>query len=58
MSPGASRDPPEIVIRYATYNPRQYRIKFERVPEGEQAIDPNKLGQRSKLGGEPDWYAR
>jgi hypothetical protein len=34
---------------------RQYRIKFEQVPTGEQAIDPNKLGQRSKLGGEPDW---
>lgn len=37
---------------------RQYRIKFEQVPVGEQAINPNKLGQRSKLGGEPDWCQR
>jgi uncharacterized protein YwqG len=34
---------------------RQYRILFERVPDGEQSIDPNKLGQRSKLGGTPNW---
>jgi uncharacterized protein YwqG len=35
---------------------REYRIKFEKVPEGEPAIaaDEN-LGIRSKLGGEPIW---
>ena len=36
---------------------RQYRMKFERVPEGEPAIlNPREmLGLRSKLGGVPDW---
>ena len=35
---------------------REYRIKFEKVPKGKKAVpDPNKLGARSKLGGEPDW---
>jgi len=36
---------------------REYRILFERVPEGERAYPPgpNNLGLRSKLGGEPDW---
>ena len=36
---------------------REYRIKFERVPEGEQAYPPgpDNLGLRSKLGGDPDW---
>ncbi len=34
---------------------REYRIKFERVPQGEQAVDPDALGLRSKLGGEPTW---
>lgn len=36
---------------------REYRIRFERVPEGEQAYPPwpENLGLRSKLGGKPDW---
>jgi hypothetical protein len=35
---------------------REYRMMFERVPAGEAAVpDPDKLGIRSKLGGEPDW---
>jgi len=35
---------------------REYRIKFEKVAKGKKAVpDPNKLGIRSKLGGEPDW---
>src|SRR5437867_445477 len=35
---------------------REYRIKFEKVPKDKKAIpDPNKLGIRSKLGGDPDW---
>ena len=34
---------------------REYRVKFERVPQGEKAVEPNALGLRSKLGGKPDW---
>jgi len=35
---------------------REYRIKFEKVPPGELAVpDSEKLGMRSKLGGEPTW---
>jgi hypothetical protein len=35
---------------------REYRIKFEKMPNGKQAVpDPDKLGVRSKLGGKPDW---
>lgn len=34
---------------------REYRMKFELVLSDEQAVDTNKLGLRSKLGGEPDW---
>lgn len=34
---------------------REYRMLFERVPKGQKAIDRNALGQRSKLGGKPDW---
>lgn len=35
---------------------REYLIKFEKVPKGKRAgPDPDKLGVRSKLGGEPDW---
>ena len=35
---------------------REYRVKFERMPEGRKAVpDPHRLGVRSKLGGEPDW---
>jgi uncharacterized protein YwqG len=35
---------------------REYRIKFEKLPKGGKAVpDPDKLGIRSKLGGEPDW---
>ena len=35
---------------------REYRIKFQKMPSGKKAVpDPNKLGVRSKLGGEPDW---
>ena len=35
---------------------REYRIKFQKVPKGKKAVpDPEKLGVRSKLGGEPDW---
>ena len=34
---------------------REYRIKFEKVQKGKKGVpDPNKLGVRSKLGGEPD----
>jgi hypothetical protein len=43
-------------IDYST-NLRAYRIRFERVPEGEHAYPPGRenLGLRSKLGGEPGW---
>jgi uncharacterized protein YwqG len=34
---------------------RQYRMKFERIPDGQAAVDPKELGSRSKLGGDPDW---
>lgn len=35
---------------------REYRMLFEKVPEGQRAVpDPEKLGLRSKLGGTPDW---
>ena len=34
---------------------REYRMRFERVPPGQVAIDLDALGQRSKLGGRPDW---
>ena len=35
---------------------REYRIKFEKAPDGRPALpDPEALGLRSKLGGEPDW---
>jgi uncharacterized protein YwqG len=30
-------------------------MKFEKVPEGEKAVDAKALGLRSKLGGVPDW---
>jgi hypothetical protein len=28
---------------------------FQRVPNGQRAVDPEALGLRSKLGGDPDW---
>lgn len=35
---------------------REYRIQFEKVPDGQRAFpDENNLGIRSKLGGEPNW---
>ena len=34
---------------------REYRVLLQRVPVGEPAIDPDRLGERSKLGGMPDW---
>lgn len=38
---------------------REYKILFERVPEGHHALAPDDwihaLGLRSKLGGYPDW---
>jgi hypothetical protein len=34
---------------------KPFRIRFEPVPEGQEAIDPNALGLRSKAGGAPDW---
>src|SRR5689334_22689484 len=34
---------------------REYRMLFERVAGGERAINPRRLGERSKLGGLPDW---
>jgi hypothetical protein len=38
---------------------REYRVRFEEVPEGEKAVeDVEKLGLRSKLGGAPDWIQR
>jgi uncharacterized protein YwqG len=36
----------------------EYRVRLERVPPGERAVTlpyPANLGQRTKLGGEPDW---
>jgi uncharacterized protein YwqG len=41
----------------ATRQPlREYRIKFEKMPEGKKAVpNADKLGVRSKLGGDPDW---
>ena len=33
---------------------REYRARFERMAPGE-GVDPEALGQRSKLGGQPDW---
>lgn len=38
---------------------REYRIKFEKVTKGTNAVpDPRRLGIRSKLGGKPDWVQR
>lgn len=38
---------------------RECRIQFEKVGDGEKAVpDPEKLGLRSKLGGEPDWIQK
>ena len=35
---------------------KEYRVKFEKVSAGKQAVpDNSQLGIRSKLGGEPDW---
>lgn len=34
---------------------REYRMLFERVPDGERSVNPRRLGERSKLGGLPDW---
>jgi hypothetical protein len=34
---------------------REYRMSFRRMNPGEQAIDPEQLGLRSKRGGKPDW---
>ena len=34
---------------------KEYRMKFEQVPSGEKAVNPEALGLRSKLGGKPDW---
>jgi uncharacterized protein YwqG len=37
---------------------REFRMKFERVSDGETAYSPDHdeaLGFRSKLGGKPDW---
>jgi uncharacterized protein YwqG len=35
---------------------REYRITFQKMSKGKKAVpDPDKLGVRSKLGGEPDW---
>lgn len=36
----------------------EIRVRLERVPAGERAIEldyPDNLGQRTKLGGAPDW---
>ena len=43
-------------IDYST-NLREYRIRFELVPEGDHAYPPGRenLGLRSKLGGDPNW---
>ena len=34
---------------------REYRMKFEKVGEGEQSVVPKELSLRSKLGGNPNW---
>src|SRR5262245_2749848 len=34
---------------------REYRMDLERVAAGQRAVDPDALGERSKLGGDPDW---
>ena len=34
---------------------REYRMLFERVPEGKRAVNRKALGRRSKLGGSPTW---
>ena len=33
----------------------EYRMLFERLRTGEPGVDPDALGLRSKLGGEPTW---
>jgi uncharacterized protein YwqG len=46
------------VRRHHTFMPktlREYKVKFERVQSGQQAISVKALGLMSKLGGEPDW---
>ena len=38
---------------------REYKMFFKKVPQGKKAVpNPDKLGLRSKLGGEPDWEQR
>ena len=34
---------------------REYRIAFEKVTDGKTVVDVNRQGERSKLGGMPDW---
>jgi len=34
---------------------REYRMHFEPVPAGQQAVNLDALGERSKLGGQADW---
>ena len=33
----------------------EYRMRFDSVPLGQEAVDPRCYGLRSKLGGEPNW---
>ena len=33
----------------------EYRMSFESISNGAPPIDLDKLGERSKLGGNPDW---
>jgi hypothetical protein len=33
----------------------EYRMQFEPAPLGQEAVDPDCLGVRSKLGGKPNW---
>ena len=37
---------------------REYKITFERVQPGDNAVDADKDGLKSKLGGLPNWIHR
>jgi hypothetical protein len=45
------------IIRYTTMADllREYRILFERIADGKPLVDVERHGERSKLGGTPDW---
>jgi len=33
----------------------EYRIRFDQIPSKAAPVDLERLGERSKLGGKPDW---